>query len=545
MKNIFKTFKLIMIAAVFSLASCETTDLDLQQSPNALTPSQASADFLLNNSQRQLAAFFEDVTEEGMELTRILHFFGPDYFTGYGTGQLNTPYSRVYATVLPDLYEMYNLATADGLTVHLGMGQIIEAYLMLTLVDYIGDVPYAEAVQGAGNLNPSVESGAEIYNKMEALLDTALANLQTDAPLLPNDLYYGNASGTPDISKWIKLANTLKLKIYLQTRLVDGEATSKINAVLNQPLISDSSDDFEFKYGITDQNPDSRHPIFSRNYDTGVTDYQQNSFMNTLANGKSVVDPRTRFYIYRQSDSPGDDTQLPCNTQSAPAHYPANEAFCYVPGGYWGRDHGNSQPIPPDNALRSNWGLYPVGGRFDDNSFSITNSREQGAKGAGISPIMLSSFVKFMQAEASLALGTTGNAKNLMIEGITQSINKVIGFQPDAQVASFVPAAGQINSYINEVSAEYDAATTNDERMNIIMREYFIALYGNGVEAYNSYRRTGKPDTLQPALSSSPGAFIRSFFFPTNAVNNNSNISQKPDQTIPVFWDTNPAGFVD
>ena len=34
--------------------------------------------------------------------------------------------------------------------------------------------------------------------------------------------------------------------------------------------------------------------------------------------------------------------------------------------------------------------------------------------------------------------------------------------------------------------------TTDGDRLNVIMKEYFIALWGNGIESYNNYRRTGK-----------------------------------------------------
>ena len=38
----------LCLSAVLVLASCETTDLDLTDNPNALSPSQADASFFLN-----------------------------------------------------------------------------------------------------------------------------------------------------------------------------------------------------------------------------------------------------------------------------------------------------------------------------------------------------------------------------------------------------------------------------------------------------------------------------------------------------------------
>ena len=41
----------------------------------------------------------------------------------------------------------------------------------------------------------------------------------------------------------------------------------------------------------------------------------------------------------------------------------------------------------------------------------------------------------------------------------------------------------RIDGYVAKVLAQYDAATTNDAKLNVIMKEYYIALWGNGVDA--------------------------------------------------------------
>lgn len=549
MKNIKKYVSLFCMAV--SIMGCETTELEILQSPNQLEPSQASPDLLLNNVQTNLATFFEEVTEEGMEVTRMLHMFGPDYFTAYGPGQYNTPWSRAYATILSDIDNVLLITEGRvGFEKHRGMAKIMEAYVILTLVDYFGEVPYEQSNLGAANVNPEVNSGESIYAAAEQLLIEAKADLNSNPDSFdPQDLFYPrNDQLGPDVSRWTTLANTLLLKLYLQTSLVDSGAAAKINAVLAEGVMDSADEDFQFLYSTTDQNPDSRHPIFSRNYDQSPADYMSNSYMNLLLNDKADPDPRLRYYFYRQTSNAGNATQaqLPCINQTKPTHYSSDDVFCFLQGtGYWGRDHGNSANIPPDNSLRTTWGLYPVGGLFDDDSFQTVNDRGLGGRGAGISPIMLSSFSKFMQAEAALRLGTMGDPMSLMLDGIQDSFDKVIGFIPDVQDEDLVPTSDDIEAYLDEVEARYTSASSDDERLNIIIKEYYIALYGNGVEAYNTYRRTGKPDDLQPTITLDPSTFIRSFLYPANAVQNNSSLSQKTTQAIPVFWDTNPDGFVE
>lgn len=543
---ILKVFTVSLL--LVTVNSCETTELEILESPNVLAPEQADVDFYLNNVQVDLASYFEAITEEGMEVTRILHMFGPLYSNAYQADQFNFPYQLAYAGILADARALRPLAEEQELFTHVAISKVIESYVMLTLVDYFGPVPYSEAIQGSENLNPGLDNGEEIYAAVEALLNEAIEDFKKDELSLPdNDLFYGG-----DEDQWVKLANTLKLKIYVQTRLVDNNVVTKINEIVNSgEYISEASADFQFEYSSIDANPDSRHPIFGRNFDVAadVTDYMSNSYMYYLAFEKPVRDPRTRYYFYRQSLTITDDENaLECIREEPPAHYNLDlYPFCYAANfngtsnpeaGYWGRDHGNDDGIPPDGGERTTWGVYPVGGKFDDNSGAAVPGRTIGLQGAGISPIMLASYVDFMLAESALTLGTTGAARDYLEQGMRKSIQKVINFGAPVADEEFVPTQEQIDVYVGEVLNNYDAAATEDEKLNIIVKEYFIALFGNGVEAYNTYRRTGKPENLQPTLIASNGGFINSFLYPTELVDQNSNVDQKPDHTVRVFWDT-------
>jgi hypothetical protein len=103
-----------------------------------------------------------------------------------------------------------------------------------------------------------------------------------------------------------------------------------------------------------------------------------------------------------------------------------------------------------------------------------------------------------------------------------------------------IPDASRVTAYVDKVLARYDAATTNDERMEIVQQEYYIALWGNGVDAFNNYRRTGKPGRMSYTVAQAGGDMIRSFFYPSVLVNLNKNVTQKTlDKKV--FWDTNPA----
>lgn len=546
MKHIFKSslFKItLLLGIVVSMGSCESTELEILDNPNALNPSNADVNLFLSSITVSSGTFFEQISEEGMELTRILHMFGPTYDTAYLPLQLNGPYQTAYATILADVRAMQPVAEEQGLFTHNGIAMVIEAYIVATLVDYLGDIPYSEAVQGADFPNPNVDSGADIYAALQTLLDDAIVEFNRDEIALPGaeDVYYGG-----DESKWIQLANTLKLKLHLNT----GNAAG-INAALTAGVILDNADDWQFQYSTIDNNPDSRHPLFSRNFDNGTTDYMSNSYMWKFVYEKDVVDPRTRYYFYRQVDTyTTDPNEATCagNLSGAPAHYnltqyPFCAPFNFSPGGqdvgFWGRDHGDPDGIPPDGNKRSTWGLYPVGGLFDDNSAMGITSRNISTLGAGISPLLLSSHTNLMLAEAALTLGTTGNARTYLEAGMRESMDKVINFRPDLVDPAFASTQADVDAYVADVLADYDSGS-DDDKYGIIIDELYRATYGNGIEAYNAYRRSGQLENLQPTLEPNPGTFVLSFFYPEVLVNRNSNVSQKSGVDTPVFWDTNP-----
>mgnify|MGYP001122713110 CR=1 FL=1 len=481
------------------------------------------------------------------------------YQQAYSPASQDTEWRYAYSSMLTDINAMNELATEANLKRHIGMGQVIEAFTIVTLVDFYGDVPYSDAISGIESLNPTADSGASIYEAALGLLDAAKANFTTtDNAADPETDYYYDG----DWDNWLKLTNSLKLKIYAQTRLVDAGAMDAFNTIIaGGDFITSVDEDFQFTWGTNVINPDSRHPNYVDNYTPQGAggDYMSNWLMNYMDNSKvgngvgdyEDSDPRIRYYFYRQSpvvpgasDSDGPNQQnLSCSVEPAPAHY-AGFTFCYLPNGYWGRDHGDDDGTPPDGELRTTYGVYPAGGEFDDSAFTPVRLGSGGG-GAGIVPIFLAQTVDFLRAEMAYASNNAAGAKAFLLSGIQKSMDKTLAFgELDGGAdLSLAPTDDDVADYIDEVDALYEAAV-GDEKLNLIAKEFFVALYGNGIDAYNFYRRTGYPNDLQPDLEPDPGAFIRSFLYPAVYANNNSNVTQKTSVTSKVFWDNNPdAGF--
>jgi hypothetical protein len=696
----FKAFSIAMLMVIAS--SC---NLDLLDDPNAVKLTATGPSLVLNQIQVDLAQFFNGASTFGMQVTRLQNSGGAFYENFANPQTFDAIWTNGYANVLTDCDILIKQADASGFSVHAGMARVMQAYTLSVLVDYFGDVPFSQSFKGSENLNPGTDRSEDLYPVIIAILNSAIADFaKTPNALAPviTDFYYGG--GTAGIAKWVRLANTLKLKLGLNLKNQNPTlATTVINQALTAGVITAQGDSFIFRYATNGADPDVRHPRFVNNYITGANDYMSNYLMWQMFYGYDMIDPRMRFYFYRQrAANSTDPNEIRCVAQTAPGHYPfttgtavvygvagippgitsaaGNPAwtrtFCQpTPIGYWGREHVDPQGIPPDGLARTTWGAYPAGGRFDANTNAGVNNPALGMRGAGIQPILMRSAVNFMRAEIALSptlsgvtgAGTAAAQFNL---GVTNSLadvrdwsingtlgtnafgaspaetSTINGFFPtvgttltpvrvastgnvaiatgglltidgvalaagdrvllkdqttgsqngiyvaaagawtrasDADIqaellgatvtvsegttnitARFVqittgtinvdtttppattinwrsPLADEIARYTTRANAAFAAA--GPDQLNIVAREYWISLFGCGVESYNLYRRTGLPSGMQPTVNPAPGAFPRTFWYPTSFEARNSSVEQKPNLTGKVFWDTFTANL--
>ena len=551
-----KKIKIFFVALGLVIAT--SCDLDRLDNPNAVTLSSADNNFLLNRIAIDFRNFFATASTFGMELTRMMHLANDRYEVSFTLTTGNGMWNNAYANILVDADALIARADEAGLNIHAGIARTFKAYVLMTMVDYFGDIPWSQALNPS-EFNPGRDSDASVYDVALTTINQAIVNLETPSTVTPGgqELYYAS-----NVARWAKAAKAVKLKLHLNKRLINAaESTSAINALIADAggLMTGLPESFRFTYSRTQANPDSRHPRFVGSYIAGGGAYQSNYYMWHLTEAKKAnpgdasdsPDPRARFYFYRQVNANSTDVnEIRCIGEFPPAHY---AVFCY-PGvrGYWGRDHLDRQGIPPDGFRRTVPGIYPSGGRFDADNPGPTNSPLMGNQGLGFQPIMMASYVRFMLAEAALTLGTTGDPRDYLEQGIRASMQEVWDFSTSGLEAALINSffgniAGyntRVNNYVNLVLAEYDAAGNNTDRMRIIAREYWIAAWQNGVEAYNLYRRTGQPDGMQPGLEADFGSFPRTLLYPTDHIVRNSNADQKSSMNVQVFWDTNPAGFI-
>ncbi|WP_159447285.1 SusD/RagB family nutrient-binding outer membrane lipoprotein [Cellulophaga tyrosinoxydans] len=152
-----------------------------------------------------------------------------------------------FTTALRNLLQMRRLTEANrpDATNIIGQAQVLEAFAYLNLTQIFGDIPFSEALQVEDFPNPKFDTQEQVLRGIPTLIDQALANLANETDIVEDgDLIYKG-----DRESWIRFGNSLKLKALMLIANVDPSSVqSAIQAVANQPLILDASQDAVLNY---------------------------------------------------------------------------------------------------------------------------------------------------------------------------------------------------------------------------------------------------------------------------------------------------------
>jgi len=291
-----------LLVGLIASSSCKKSFLDVNDDPNRVTDSNITPELIftgaevrtgdraaawnfLQNWMGYLAAAgdYAIVQEETS--------YNIDF--GFGEGVWQGHYDRLY-----DLELVRVNALAKGDTVLSAAATILQAKLWGELVDVFGNIPYTQAFKTNETRTPKYDDAKTvIYPAIIASLDKAVGYMGKTAK--------SSFAGIDVIAKgnrttWIKLANTLKLRLLLRVNNVAGFNASAEAAMINGLLIGagetvsvnpgyvndvNKQSPFYGTYGYTSANPpaDASPPVRANQY-----------FVNLL---KGTGDPRlTRFY---------------------------------------------------------------------------------------------------------------------------------------------------------------------------------------------------------------------------------------------------------
>lgn len=553
-----KIIKLLyaLTATLLVSTSCSKY-LDINDNPNK--PTSAELNKVLTGAEYDIAMSFAAGSYIGSSLPSYVFHLSSREVDNYGitnaTSTLGNTWLQGYAYGLKNTNAVIRAAEEGNNMIYAGIGKLMKAYAFTNLVDLWGDIPYTE-FDIEGNYAPKLDRSQDIYNSLFALIDEAIGNLQDPnaANLLKpaNDdlIYKGN------IEKWVRMGNTLKLKLLVQSRKAKDEITdwnTKLSNLLSENKFMNDGEDFEFKHTAKD-TPDERHQAYVDEYLGGQSTYYISPWIYETMSGKNlnvtnnpfvgITDPRIPYYWVNQIKA-GDKAQNATDYRDG--------AFVSI---FFA---SNASEASNDQRETSTFiGIYPCGGKYDNGNGGKCDAKV----GNGVAPEkMLQAYsVPFLLAELYLTGNANGDAKEALEEGIKRSINHVnsVAKASDANVPAI--SNESIETFVEKVLGKYDTAANNEEKLCIVMTQKWIANFFNPVEAYTDIRRTGYP-TLLPqnaTYAQSPyktsqdpelrpvniplkgiNAFPRAMWYPSSEVTRNPNVTNEGrNLSNPIlFWD--------
>ena len=400
-------------------------------------------------------------------------------------GWVASSYTESYSTVVP-LWQDLKDKTETQFPEVFALAQILKISAWHKATDMFGPIPYKEA--GKGLITVPYDSQEEVYKSMFKELSDAIEVLTKyadngNSKLLPNaDAVYAG-----DVHKWVVYANSLMLRLAMRVYYADAALSKKyaLQAVNHSYGVMKTKDDeAKMERGASLE--------FKNNLDVLINQY------NECRMGSSML-----AYLGGYQDP------------RLPKYFNTSTVSQAVTVGTYGKYSG----VPTGHDVSSN-------DAFRDSSRPAITSTTP-------TYWMRASEVYFLLAEAALhGFAVGGTAESLYEKGIEMSFEE--NGIASSEVADYMSSGLKPSAYsfhltnpgVNvDVPAVTEATTawsgTDEEKLEKIMIQKWIALYPNGQEAWSEYRRTGYPKLHSVVTNYSNGEVdsevgIRRMRFPTN-----------------------------
>ena len=477
-----KINKILACLVVLGLISTSCSDLEqFNVNDKNITQEQLKIDFQHVGSLYQ--PIFESIYQYSPAWSyQLQQNLNADVYSGYLTnprpfiaGANNTTYSLVsgwnnfiwsvpYDNVMDNVKQIRDLTETEFPTLN-AVALILKVAGMHRVTDVFGPIVYSSF----GDLaNAGVyDSQQEAYNAFFVDLDTAVANLMADIDnerFTAFDLSYGGNN-----SNWIKLANSLRLRLAIRISKVDpAKAKSEGEKALSQSLgLMETNADGFFVNSSLD------HPLAT--IDNSWGDIRMNASMESILTGYS--DNRAENYF----DAP---TSVAGTVKGVRGGLPLLAGYS------------------DELAQKADY----IG--FSGINDNIHTSTVQ---------LLTTSEVYFLKAEAALRGWTgAGDAQVNYEMGISTSFEQHGASGAAAYMAdnTSTPAdyvdpvnAGNSATALSTITIAWDGGATNEENLERIITQKWLAMFPEGQEAWSEFRRTGYPKIF-PVVSNQSGGIV-------------------------------------
>ena len=420
--------------------------------------------------------------------------------------RMNYAYQNFYSQIfLPwnEIYEIAKDSDSPSEQAILEIANIVRNIAWLRATDVFGPIAYNSA--GDGSIAPKFDSQEVVYRSMLADLSKSVELLNTISYSVMGQydlIYNGN------VQNWVKLANSLMLRIAVRVHFIDEtlakEYITKALDPKNGGVIEDISSEAKIK--SSDKMPLLNSMLAS------VNEYNETRMGATIWGYlDGYKDPRLSAYFTEGTYGSGSWAQT----------------------GYF--------PVAPTNSKSKSETSYSA--KFASRPKVDSNS-----------PLywFRASETYFLKAEAALYNLIGGDPRTFYEQGINISFQE----QGVSGVATYLSGTGKptgltgsnykYGTYnhdlsIGNTSPKWDDYTGNlskqEEQLQKIITQKYLALYPNAVEAWTEYRRTGFPYLMKPMDEAAPGRIGASiedcrvperFRFAPTAYNSNPNMAEIP-----------------
>jgi hypothetical protein len=519
---------LIISALVFVLSSC-TKDFE-DMNTNKKDPLEVSGESLFTGAQKNLVDLLLECNVNRNNSRLWMQYWTETTYpdeSQYDILSRNVPeyhWRVLYRDVLKDLDEAYKIIDGTELfptddpvqkTNKLAIINVLQVYAYSYLVETFGDVPYSQALD-IENLLPVYDDGETIYVDLISKLNSAITTLEAGV----SSASFGNGDNIyqGSVSQWVKLANSLKLRMGLV--LADKASTSALAKTTVEAAASkvftSNSDNANFVYLSYAPN---YNPTYASLVASGRSDH---TVANTFVD---AMQPRT--YDYVPFDLDGDGTISAADGEDSVYSI---TAVAYT--------DPRCQYMFDSNYDNDITGIFPFivyegGIQGEDNSFgSFTHVGKKMRIANGLGTIFDYAEVCFMLAEgAERGYAVGGTAESFYNAGITASC-EFWG----------VTDATAIANYLALPEVAYTTATGDWKQK--IGTQMWMSQFNNGAAAWLHWRRLD-----WPALDVSEDAFeatvpVRYFYPIVEQTLNGENWSAAVTKlggddnlTTQLFWD--------
>ena len=402
--------------------------------------------------------------------------------------------------------------------------QIHYSFLASMMADTYGSIPFSIFLDNAEPGTLTYDSQEKVYDLVFQKLAVAVENLDPAAggfvfPDNSDNCYNG------DVEKWIRFANTLRLRLALRISNVDPERAKEEGeaALANiKGLMRSNADNMKTTplcaFG-TGGNENVHALVGYLWVDVCMSKDIEEHYYNMTFNNR--LDPRCPKLWFKPFPKEmlwdGDENDDP------------DQPFV-------GRKVGEDSPQHESetvSVIRSN-------GRIGlDDNYWWSYDRES---------VWLSySETQFLLAEAALRgwAGTSSSVQNYFEEGIRQNMRyyKI----PEDEITDYIA-----NLKIYYSGANPFTSASREEQLEHIITQKWLAVFPNGLEGWAEFRRTDYPrlHVVEKCLDSNimPGMFIKRISYPVSE--HDSNYMNLPldidSQGLRVWWDvadTNSSPF--